>query len=94
MSRTHQLYRDLQQERIRSAALRLELYRVRKDKDALKMQLDAAHAELEVFLKQGSDLVSYQRQVIEDSKQAVNGAVCTTAAQYEALSIRRAGVKL
>ena len=94
MSRTHQLYHDLQQERIRSAALRLELYRVRQDKDALKTQLEAAHAELDALLKHGGDLMSYQRQTIEDAKQAINGAVCTTAAQYEALSIRRAGVDL
>lgn len=76
MSRTHQLYRDLQQERIRSAALRLELYRVRKDKDALKTQLDAAHAEL-AALKE--PVLSYA-----DEQPA-----CTTAAQYEAMCLSR-----
>lgn len=81
MSRTHQIYHDLQQERIRSAALRLELYRVRKDRDALKTQLDAAHAEL----------APLKEPVL---RYADEQAVCTTPAQYEALSVRRAGVEL
>ncbi len=81
MSRIHQLYHDLQQERIRSAALRLELYRVRQDKDALKTQLDAAHTEL-AALKE--PVLRYADEM----------PTCTTAAQYEALSVRRAGVKL
>lgn len=81
-ARTHQLYHDLQQERIRSAALRLELYRVRQDKDALKMLLDAAHAEL----------AALTAPVLKGCDEAA--PTCTTAAQYEALSVRRAGVDL
>lgn len=94
MSRTHQLYLDLQQERIRSAALRLELYRVRQDKDALKTQLDAAHAELAAL----ATPVRHAGGLVKSTEQCLVGesgpTTCTTAAQYEALSVRRAGVKL
>lgn len=82
MSRTHQLYHDLQKERTKVAALRLELHRARQDKDALKTLLDAAHAELAAL--QEPTLIGCDEIAPE----------CTTAAQYEALSIRRAGVKL
>lgn len=80
-NRTHQLYHDLQKARIEAAALRLELHRARQDKDALKTQLDAAHAEL-AALK--GPILHYADEM----------PTCTTAAQYEALSVRRAGVNL
>lgn len=94
MSRIHQLYHDLQQERIRSAALRLELYRVRQDKDALKKQLDVLQAHItaldDLLEDRDVELTRYER----GQHPTQLPTKCTTAAQYEALSVRRAGVDL
>lgn len=96
MSRTHQLYHDLQQERIRSAALRLELYRVRQDKDALKTQLEAAHAELAALAKpiipEGQILTMEQfvcTSIREGSDLRLMENIDITPAQYEAMCLRR-----
>lgn len=80
MSRIHQLYHDLQQERVRSAALRSENHRLRQDRDAIKTQLEAIQSELAALLSTGSP--------------ASVEAICTDARQYESLSLARAGVKL
>lgn len=94
MSRVHQLYHDLQQERIKSAALRLDLYRVRQDRDALKTQLDALQAHIAALSNLLEDRDVELAQYAPGQRPAQLSTECTTAAQYEALSVRRAGVDL
>lgn len=79
-SRTHQLYHDLQKERIKVAALRLELHRARQDKDALKLLLDAAYAELDAITADKAEI---------KSDLCLMQHVDMTSAQYEALCLMR-----
>ncbi len=92
MSRIHQLNQTISELRIRGLAERMEIRTLRAEKAELLRQIAELHdqvAELATYVRNSATETQTRTPFVVGSVP-----VCNTAAQYESLSIERAGMKL
>ncbi len=91
MSRIHQLNQTISELRIRGLAERMEIRTLRAEKAELLRQIAELHDqvfELAAYLRNNAAAAACDATVPRQPES------CNTAAQYEALAVRRAGVAL